>query len=153
MTSSLTVSGLARRVGVSPDTIRYYERRGLLLAPERTAADYRVYTELAVDRMLFIKGARQLGLTLEDVKTLLAVRDTGTCPCEPAEDLLRTRITDIDTEIAELTRLRTTLTDMVERIPDDCPQPVPGTWTPRTAGGEPAMSCDCCEDEYCTCCC
>ena len=152
MTSSLTVSGLARQVGVSPDTIRYYERRGLLRPPERSASDYRVYDERAVDRMRFIRGAQRLGLKLDDVKTLLAVRDTGTCPCGPAEDLLRKRVVDIDAEMAELTRLRATLTEMVARIPSDCPEPVPGTWTPRTGGGDPAMNDDCCGDDSCTCC-
>ena len=77
---SYTVSQLAREVGVSADTVRFYEREGLLPAPRRTAAGYRQYDATMVDRMTFIQGATRLGLTLSDVRDLLAVRDTGVCP-------------------------------------------------------------------------
>lgn len=70
-------------MGVRPDTIRYYERAGLLPAPERTAAGHRSYDAGALDRLRFIQGAQRLGLRLADIRTLLTVRDTGTCPCEP----------------------------------------------------------------------
>jgi DNA-binding transcriptional MerR regulator len=73
----LSVSALAKRVGVSPDTIRYYEKAGLLPPPERTAADYRIYDESAIDRLHFIQGAQRLGLSLREIRTLLEVRDTG----------------------------------------------------------------------------
>lgn len=153
MTVKLRVSDLAKRVGVSPDTIRYYERVGLLPPPARTATDYRSYDHSAVDRLQFIQGAQRLGLRLLDIKTLLAVRDTGTCPCEPAGELLRKRVEEIDAEMDKLTVLRSDLTAMVARLPsDDCPQPAPGTWTPR--GEEVSvMNCDCCDDPNCTCCC
>jgi DNA-binding transcriptional MerR regulator len=94
------VSALARRVGVGADTVRYYERVGLLAPPERTPADYRIYDESAVDRLQFIQGAQRLGLRLREIKTLLEVRDTGRCPCEPAEQLLRNHIAEIDRELA-----------------------------------------------------
>jgi DNA-binding transcriptional MerR regulator len=129
------VSALARRVGVGADTIRYYEKAGLLPAPERTAADYRIYDESAVDRLRFIQGGQRLGLRLREIRTLLEVRDTGTCPCEPAEQLLRHHITEIDREIARLRALRRELVTMADQIPSlDCPDPVPGTWRP---GGKP----------------
>jgi DNA-binding transcriptional MerR regulator len=71
--------------GVTTDTARYYERAGLLPPPRRTPAGYRAYDVDAVDRLRFIQGAQRLGLRLRDVVDLLAVRDTGACPCEPAE--------------------------------------------------------------------
>jgi DNA-binding transcriptional MerR regulator len=86
------VAELAAAVGVNPDTIRYYERAGLLPASARTAAGYRAYDPAAVDRLRFIQGAQRLGLRLRDIRDLLAVRDTGECPCEPAEQLLRRRL-------------------------------------------------------------
>lgn len=133
---ALRVSALAKRVGVSADTIRYYEKTGLLPPPERTASDYRNYDESAVDRLRFIQGAQRLGLRLREIKTLLEVRDTGRCPCEPAEQLLRQNIAEVDTEIARLKGLRRELVVIADRIPSaDCPDPVPGTWLPATNQG------------------
>jgi DNA-binding transcriptional MerR regulator len=129
---AIGVSALAARVGVAPDTIRYYEKAGLLPAPTRTASDYRQYDETAVDRLRFIQGCQRLGLRLREIKTLLEVRDTGRCPCEPAEVLLRQRLREIDAELAKLGDLRAELISMTERLPSpDCPPPTPGTWTPQ----------------------
>jgi DNA-binding transcriptional MerR regulator len=127
----LTVSQLAARAALRPDTIRYYERIGLLPPASRTVGDHRRYDEAALDRLLFIRGAQRLGLHLAEVADLLAVRDTGTCPCDPAETLLRRRLTDIDAEIIRLTTLRGEITTMLERIPGPgCAAPEPGTWCP-----------------------
>src|SRR3954466_14835553 len=87
-----TVAELAAAVGAPPDTVRYYERTGLLKPPRRTAAGYRSYDDGAVDRMRFIQGAQRLGLRLADIRTLLEIRDTGSCPCEPAGDPLPRRL-------------------------------------------------------------
>jgi DNA-binding transcriptional MerR regulator len=127
----LTVATLAARTGVSPDTVRYYERAGLLPPPARTPAGYRIYGEASVDRLHFIQGAQRLGLRLREIRDLLAVRDTGICPCEPAAPLLRWRLAEIDTEISRLTALRAELAHLVEALPGpDCPNPAPGTWQP-----------------------
>ena len=127
----LTISDLAAETGLRPDTVRYYERVGLMPVPARTSGDHRRYGALAVDRLRFIRGAQQLGLRLADIRDLLAVRDTGECPCEPAEPLLRARIAEIDVEIDRLTRLRADLIAMAEQLPSaTCPDPVPGTWCP-----------------------
>jgi DNA-binding transcriptional MerR regulator len=129
--SGLRISELARAVGVAPDTIRYYERVGLLPPPSRTSSGYRTYGVAAIDRMRFIQGAQRLGLTLRDVRDLLAVRDTGTCPCEPAEQLLRRRLDELDRELARLTALRADMLRMAEQLPSaQCPPPTPGTWCP-----------------------
>jgi DNA-binding transcriptional MerR regulator len=122
---------LADAVGVASDTIRYYERTGLLPPPERTPAGYRAYAEDAVDRVRFIQGAQRLGLRLRDVADLLAVRDTGVCPCEPAEELLRRRLAELDAEMARLAALRTEMVAMIDGLPSPaCPPPTPGTWCP-----------------------
>jgi DNA-binding transcriptional MerR regulator len=133
----LRVAELAAATGVGPDTVRYYERAGLLPPPSRTAAGYRSYGADAVDRLLFIRGAQRLGLRLADVRDLLAVRDTGTCPCEPAEQLLRRRIAEVDGEIDRLSALRAQMVAMADALPAaDCPPPSPGTWCPPGRGGE-----------------
>ncbi|MGD0066782.1 MAG: MerR family DNA-binding protein [Streptosporangiaceae bacterium] len=130
----LSITQLAAQTGFGADTIRYYERTGLLPAPARTAGDHRRYDGRAVDRLRFIRGAKRLGLRLGDIAQLLAVRDTGTCPCEPAASLLRRRLEEIDAEIIRLAELRGHLTGMLTAIPGPaCPDPVPGTWCPPPA--------------------
>ncbi len=128
---SYTVSQLAREVGVSADTVRFYEREGLLPAPRRTPSGYRQYDATMVDRMTFIQGATRLGLSLSDVRDLLAVRDTGVCPCEPAEQHLTKRLAELDAEIARMLTLRAQMAEMLAAIPaGECPPPSPGTWCP-----------------------
>lgn len=132
----LRVAELADIVGVSSDTIRYYERAGLLPPPERTSAGYRAYDDGAVDRLRFIQGAQRLGLRLRDIADLLAIRDTGACPCEPAEQLLRRRLAELDAEMARLAALRKDMVAMVDALPSaDCPPPRPGNWCPPKSGG------------------
>lgn len=130
----MRVADLAKRVGVNPDTIRYYEKAGLLPAPARTASDQRRYGQDAVDRLQFIQGMQRLGLKLREIRDLLAVRDTGQCPCEPAADLLARRIDEIDTEMRRLSDLRSQLTSMRASLPTpDCEDPLPGRWMPDDA--------------------
>jgi DNA-binding transcriptional MerR regulator len=128
---ALSVGQLAARVGVRTDTIRYYERAGLLPEPNRTDGDHRRYGAADVDRLLFIRGAQRLGLRLSEIRELLLVRETGDCPCGPAETLLREHIGEIDREMDRLSRLRAELSEMVAGLTASsgaCPDPVPGTW-------------------------
>lgn len=128
----LTVSRLADAVGIGPDTVRYYEKAGLLPCPTRNASGYRQYEPAMVDRLRFIQGAQGLGLSLAEIRDLLAVRDTGTCPCAPAAPLLRRHIANVDAERARLAVLRRELVAMADALPaEDCPDPTPGTWLPR----------------------
>ncbi|OYO14222.1 heavy metal-responsive transcriptional regulator [Enemella evansiae] len=128
----LRVSELAASAGVSSDTVRFYEREGLLPAPARTAAGYRQYEGSAVERLLFIQGCQRLGLRLKEIADLLAIRDTGSCPCEPAAELLHRRIAEVDAEIAALAALRRQMQEMAAALPgEDCAPPAPGTsWCP-----------------------
>jgi DNA-binding transcriptional MerR regulator len=134
VTGPLTVGQLAARAGVRADTIRYYERAGLLPEPSRTDGDHRRYGAADLDRMLFIRGAQRLGLRLAEIRELLVVREAGVCPCGPAEALLREHVGEIDREIARLAALRAELSGMIvglsgrSGLPGSCPDPVPGTW-------------------------
>ena len=139
VTGQLAVGQLAARAGVRADTIRYYERAALLPAPRRTDGDHRRYGAADVDRMLFIRGAQRLGLRLAEIRQLIAVRETGVCPCGPAEVLLREHAAEIDREIARLAALRAELSGMIAGLSGPsgpCPDPVPGTWC--AAGRQPA---------------
>jgi DNA-binding transcriptional MerR regulator len=147
----LRVGELAEAVGATSDTIRYYERAGLLPPPRRTPAGYRAYDELAVDRLRFIQGAQRLGLRLADIRDLLSVRDTGSCACGPAEDLLGQRVAEVDAEIARLGALRHEMLAMLHGLAHaGCPSPAPGTWCPPSEGEVKPMALDlidtCCED-------
>jgi DNA-binding transcriptional MerR regulator len=136
VTGQLTVGQLASRVGVRTDTIRFYERESLLPPPQRTGGEHRRYGEADLDRLLFIRGAQRLGLRLTEIRDLLAVRDTGSCPCEPAADLLRRHVTEIEHEIGRLTALRAELLAMLAAMPGPCcPDPLPGTWCPADPEG------------------
>jgi DNA-binding transcriptional MerR regulator len=88
----LRVAELVAEARVAPDAVRCYERAGLLPPPARTTAGYRAYEPGAIDRLLFSQAAQRRGLRLRDIRDLLAVRDTGPCPCAPAEGLLRRRL-------------------------------------------------------------
>lgn len=128
-----TITRLAGSAGVRPDTIRYYERIGLLPPPARTSGDHRRYDPSALDRLQFIQGGQRLGLRLGEIAELLAIRDTGACPCEPAAGLLRRHIGEVGAEIRRLSRLRSDLQRTLAAIPaEDCPDPLPGSWRPRT---------------------
>lgn len=132
----LRIGQLARTAGVSADTIRYYEREELLPPPERTPSGYRDYTADAVDRLAFIQGCQRLGLRLSDIRDLLSIRDTGVCPCEPAEQHLRRRIAEVDAELERLVSLRAQMSAMVQTLPsDDCEPPPGSTWCPPTSAG------------------
>jgi DNA-binding transcriptional MerR regulator len=134
--SGLLVAELAAAAGVRPDTVRYYERSGLLDPPPRTPGGYRRFPPEAVDRLKFIQGCQRLGLRLKDIGDLLSIRDTGVCPCEPAEELLRRRIGEIDAELARLTTLRGDLVRMTDSLPTSpCLDPEPGSWCPPATEG------------------
>jgi DNA-binding transcriptional MerR regulator len=122
---ALTVSALADQVGLSADTVRYYERVGLLPKPDRSAAGYRLYDQAAVDRLRLIKGAQRAGLRLREIGELLQVADRGQCPCGHTETLLRERLAEVRAQLARLQALETELTRLLEHNPDPaCPETV-----------------------------
>jgi DNA-binding transcriptional MerR regulator len=120
---SMTVSKLAERAGMTSDAVRYYEKIGLLPAPERTEAGYRLFGPASVSRLEFIKSAQRLGLRLGDIRQLLEVMDNGLCPCGHTEDLLRARMAEVDEEIARLTSLRAAMAHTLQACPADCSDP------------------------------
>ncbi len=125
-TSVLTIGAVARQARVPLDTLRYYERRGLLPAPPRTTSGYRQYPADAVRRVRFIKRAQALGFTLEEIAELLALRVTPEVECDAVERRAVAAIARIDTKLAELTQMRGALARLAAtchgpHLPDECP--------------------------------
>jgi DNA-binding transcriptional MerR regulator len=118
------IGELARRSGTTTKTIRYYEGIGLLDPPARTPSGYRDYEADALERLAFIRAAQALGLTLGEIRSIIALRDDGQTPCGHVLDLLRGRADELDQRIAELRTLRGELQHLVERAerldPADC---------------------------------
>ncbi|MBI4409987.1 MAG: heavy metal-responsive transcriptional regulator [Gemmatimonadetes bacterium] len=111
----MTIGGLARAAGVSADTLRYYERLGLLPRAQRSSAGYRLFDPSAADRIAFIRKAQALGLTLEEVREVLRIAADGTAPCQHVRAALSSRLSEVDTRIEELESLRRTLTRALAR--------------------------------------
>lgn len=122
--NDMTVSQLADRVSTTADTVRYYERIGLLPEPRRSASGYRLYEGADVDRLRFVKQAQTFGLALDDIRELVAVRDRGLCPCGHTRILLENRVAGIDDQISELTQLR----DQIHGMLDALVERDAGTW-------------------------
>ena len=122
--SVIGIGTLAKRAGVSVDTVRYYERGGLLAPKTRLASGYRRYSELEVARLRFIRRAQALGFSLKEVKELLALsnlRDVGRVKRAAQE-----KLADVEERIASLERVRKGLAKLVAACPGhgraaDCP--------------------------------
>jgi MerR family transcriptional regulator, mercuric resistance operon regulatory protein len=104
---------VAARAAVNPQTLRYYERRGLLAAPVRSPAGYRAYPAGAVRRVRFIKRAQELGFTLAEVESLLHLAEGGPASCDRVRALAEEKITDLGRRIADLQALQSGLTRLV----------------------------------------
>lgn len=112
------MSKLAGQVGTSSDTLRYYERIGLLPEPARSPAGYRLYGVEAVERVRFIKRAQRFGLRLEEIAELLAIQERGLCPCGRTRRMLEEKVSGLTEEMAALQRLRDDIQEMIEqRLP------------------------------------
>lgn len=126
MADSIRIGDLAERCDVSRDTLRFYEREGLLPAPRRTSSGYRAYTEADANRVVFIREAQSLGLTLDDIREVIRLESLHAPEeCERVAQLLRERIEAIDKRLADLRafrgRLVSSLDRCTERRGDCCP--------------------------------
>ena len=98
----MRIGELARLAGVNIQTVRFYERAGLLPAPPRSTSGYRLYAEKDLHRMLFIQQAKELGFSLKDVREILSMRERGTCPCGRVVELSERHLENIRKTIRDL---------------------------------------------------
>ncbi|HEO8421331.1 mercury resistance transcriptional regulator MerR1 (plasmid) [Metabacillus halosaccharovorans] len=113
------IGELAEKCSVNKETIRYYERLGLVPEPDRTEKGYRMYSEPTVDRLNFIKRMQELGFTLNEIDKLLGVVDRDETKCRDMYDFTVLKIEDIQRKIEDLKRIERILVDLKERCPEN----------------------------------
>jgi MerR family mercuric resistance operon transcriptional regulator len=113
--SGLAIGALSARTGCNIETIRYYERIGILAAPPRTAAGQRVYSAADLDRLNFVRRARELGFTLDRIRQLLAMVDGGVSTCGEVQAITLDHLAEVKHKIADLRRLQRALRAMADQ--------------------------------------
>jgi len=121
---SMQIGEVARSVGLATSAIRFYEEKGLLSEPDRTASGYRDYAPSVVDRLRFIQAGQAVGLSLRELSQVLHIRDRGESPCRHVTELLDDRISDVGQRLKDLRALRRELVGLREHArevdPDEC---------------------------------
>lgn len=115
----MRIGEVARKTGVKAETIRFYERVGILTAPSRTRSNYRDYGPAEAARLIFIRRARDLGFSLEQIGQLLSLWDDPERASADVKRLAQTHIADLDARIAALTDMRATLVTLVRACHGD----------------------------------
>jgi len=123
--SAVSIGALSRSSGVNIETIRFYERIGILPKPPRSAGGHRVYDQDHVKRLSFVRRSRELGFALDQIRGLLRLVDGGRYSCAEVEAITRAHLAEVRRKIADLRRLERTLADVAGkcrggRVPD-CP--------------------------------
>ena len=111
--SGLTIGRLAKQVGLGIETVRFYERQGLIEPPPRTDSNYRIYPEEEVTRLRFIKKAKSLGFTLNEIKELLFIRHDPNATKGDIKNRTLNKIEDVKQKISDLTRIKMALEHLV----------------------------------------
>lgn len=125
--SGLTIGTVANQAGVNIETLRYYERQGIVSEPPRTSSNYRVYPEETVRRVRFVKRAQELGFSLSEIKELLALRATHGVKCDEVRRHALHKIGDIEDKMQTLRAMKNALRGLVQECAStnaklsDCP--------------------------------
>lgn len=120
----MLIGEVAEAVQLPSQTIRFYERKGLLPAPSRAANGYRDYDGTTINRVKFVRAAQAAGLTLVEIRSIIDLRDDGHVPCTHVTTLINGKLADVRRRITELTILATELSQLLDRSqrldPADC---------------------------------
>jgi MerR family mercuric resistance operon transcriptional regulator len=123
----MTIGRVAAQAGVNTETLRYYERRGLVVGPPRSESNYRLYPPETVARVRFIKRAQELGFGLDEIGSLLTLRETPQANHDKARTETLIKISKVDAKIASLQSMRDALASLMETYdqgPSNAPCPV-----------------------------
>lgn len=115
MGKPLTIGQVARQAGVGVETVRFYERRGLVDVPPRKVSGYRQYPPEVVDRLRFIRRAKELGFTLVEVRELLTLRENDNSGCQEAKGRAEAKIAEIDSKIHMLQQMKKELAEVAQQ--------------------------------------
>jgi DNA-binding transcriptional MerR regulator len=113
----MRIGEVADRLAVNPRTIRYYESVGLIPEPTRTESGYRDYDKQGLERIRFVKTARRLDLSLDEIREILAFADRRQTPCGHVRTVVGRKARELDDRIAEMTRLRDELLEIERTVP------------------------------------
>ena len=105
MSEILRIGVVARRIGLSVDTIRFYEKEGLLKAPPRSEGGFRLFQEKDIEDLRFIRSGQSLGFSLHEIRDLLSVRNGLSTPCADVKRLLERKLVSVRQKIVELNRM------------------------------------------------
>ncbi len=110
---ALRIGEVARASGLSVETLRFYERRGLLGRPRRTHANYRVYDREVLERLSFIRRAQLIGFSLDEIQRIITESEQGRAPCRAVREMARHKLSELDAHLRELRRHRKELADLL----------------------------------------
>jgi len=122
----MQIGAVAKQCGIGVETVRYYEREGLIDKPRRSISGYRQYTEMVLQQIQFIQYAKSVGFTLKDIRELRKLKNTTGMTCQTACLKAMDKVNEIQQKIAALEKMQTTLLSLVEECPPhatmaDCP--------------------------------
>jgi MerR family copper efflux transcriptional regulator len=123
---TLTIGAIAKRTGLGIQTVRFYEREGLLEEPPRSSSGYRTYDESAVRRLGFIRRAQELGFSLKEIRELISLEQDLDADCDHVRGIANAKLDTIEIKIADLLRMKSAL----EKVVQSCA----GTGTIRDCG-------------------
>lgn len=111
----MQIGELAKQAGVTVQAVRFYERLGLLPEPQRKDSGYRIYSGLDLKRLLFVRKAKSLGFSLEQIRDILRMRDRGHCPCGEVVKTAERHLRVVEDQISQLSKFRDGLSRAVKR--------------------------------------
>jgi MerR family mercuric resistance operon transcriptional regulator len=117
----LSIGKVAQQAGVSVETIRFYERKGLIDEPQRKESGYRQYQEDDINKLMFIQHAKTLGFSLNEIRDLMSLRDDASTTSREIKHIAQIKLDDIDEKIRMLRSMRRTLKKLVDQCPGEGP--------------------------------
>jgi MerR family transcriptional regulator, copper efflux regulator len=110
----LTIGAVARATGLGIQTVRFYEREGLIDEPARTRSNYRTYDESVIERLHFIRRAQELGFTLKEIRELIGLTSDEAASCEQVNEIAASKLAVVKEKIADLIRMQNALEELID---------------------------------------